>query len=187
MKEMKKGADKYAETHGGAPSIDVIQFEFADYKEALEARKKFIREHEGRAIYMEHGGDYAFLGHSTAGSEAAEQLDEMGVPKTARAAIVVAPGAGGILGVIAGFRAYWGWDNSVGLAVQDTKHPAMINSLNKGKVVANPETVDPTITLDGRGYDFLDGIVSFLGAVTQSELHSGFLTQSCLLQAVDNP
>lgn len=143
----------------GPPSVPIVQCEFANYKEALDAREAFIREHEGRAIYIGHGGENAFLGHSTAGSEAAEQLEAMGVPKSSRAAIVVAPGAGGILGIIAGFRAYWGKDSSVGLAVQDVKHPAMIQSLIAGKLVANPRSIEPSIMIRGKGYDFFDGIV----------------------------
>ena len=143
----------------GDDSKGDIKFDCGNYKEASQHREQFIEDHSDTSVYIEHGGPTIMAGHGSAGFEIAEQLKQMSLDGK-KICLIIPVGAGGPLGVGAALKAS-GLDASV-VMVQSRGLDAFVRSLKLGRIVENPDHVEPTTWLNIDGVEtpviFSDGI-----------------------------
>ncbi|MFA5146367.1 MAG: pyridoxal-phosphate dependent enzyme [Candidatus Omnitrophota bacterium] len=161
LPEVKRGAmvrylDDYRRSAGSASKGEIR--EYKDYAEAKAARELFIEFNKDRAAYMKHGGIDIMAGHASAGIEINGQLsDEGGIGPDKKVVLIVPVGAGGPVGIAAGFKMER-FDRAKTVIVQTEPYSAFIRSLILGRTVKNIPSPPPTALVNGRPVVFEDGI-----------------------------
>jgi threonine dehydratase len=128
------------------PGRGCLNFTFNSYASAKTARESYIAHHN--SIYISHGGSDTIVGHGTMGIELHNQLHDLGIGNETKISIILACGAGGIIGIGACLSLLRGVDNVNIIITQTDDQDAFVKSLVSDRLCYNSVPI----------LDFADGI-----------------------------
>lgn len=140
-----------------------LNFKFTSYANAKNARNNYIENN--KSIYIAHGGLDTIIGHGTMGIELDAQLKDLGIDKDKKISIILACGAGGIIGIGACLSLIRGIENINTIITQTDDQDAFVRTLVSNKLCYNKAS----------DLSFADGI-----AVDCPELDAVKLARKCV-------
>tara|TARA_Y100001933_G_C19004717_1_gene566081 strand:- start:128 stop:1150 length:1023 start_codon:yes stop_codon:yes gene_type:complete len=117
------------------PNRGILNFKFNSYAEAKEARDNYIKKN--KSIYISHGGLDTLIGHGTMGIELNRQLNSLKISKDKKISIILACGAGGIIGIGACLSLLRGIENVNTIITQTDDQDAFVKTLISNKMCYN--------------------------------------------------
>jgi threonine dehydratase len=119
----------------GDANRGIIDFNYKSYEHAKNARDNYMMKNN--SIYISHGGLDTFIGHGTMGIELHEQLQQMNITSDEKVSIILACGAGGIIGIGACLSILRGIENTNIIITQTDDQDAFIRTLKTNKLCYN--------------------------------------------------
>ncbi|MBF0313097.1 MAG: pyridoxal-phosphate dependent enzyme [Oligoflexia bacterium] len=126
---MVAAMERYRSSLGLSSGSGILDDRYSSYEEAVNKRKQYIKESEGRALYMEHAGTDIMKGHGSIALEVNDQLKEKGISEDQKLAFLMPVGAGGPLGALTAMKLVR--PNSEAIMVQTLTFGAFVRILKE--------------------------------------------------------